>query len=142
MTIEEIELRKILTQMLADNGINRETIADMTREIISEKVDKSVSNVVNHQTNMDYLIQRSCREMTEKYVKSEAYCHAKDAFKDAKVTVDVKYTGLTINNKSEIENKLIEIKALLDAPNCDINACKVLLSNLTTECLTLIRQSE
>lgn len=142
MTVEEIELRKILTQMLADNGINRETIADMTREIISEKVDKSVSNVVNHQTNMDNLIQRSCREMTEKYVKNEAYYHAKNAFKDAKVTVDVKYTGLAINNKSEIENKLIEIKALLDAPNGNINACKVLLSNLTTECLTLIRQSE
>lgn len=26
MTVEQIELRKILTQMLADNGINRETI--------------------------------------------------------------------------------------------------------------------
>ena len=26
MTIEQIELRKMLTQMLADNGINRETI--------------------------------------------------------------------------------------------------------------------
>ena len=28
MTVEQIELRKILTQMLADNGINRETIKD------------------------------------------------------------------------------------------------------------------
>ena len=25
MTVEQIELRKILSQMLADNGINRET---------------------------------------------------------------------------------------------------------------------
>lgn len=33
MTIEQIELRKILSQMLADNGINRETLKEMVNEI-------------------------------------------------------------------------------------------------------------
>ncbi len=34
MTVEQIELRKILTQMLADNGINRETIVDFVKGIV------------------------------------------------------------------------------------------------------------
>lgn len=34
MTIEQIELRKMLAQMLADNGINRETIVDFVKEIV------------------------------------------------------------------------------------------------------------
>lgn len=38
MTVEQIELRKILTQMLADNGINRETIKGFVEEIVSEKL--------------------------------------------------------------------------------------------------------
>lgn len=37
MTVEQVELRKILTQMLADNGINRETIKDFVGEIVSER---------------------------------------------------------------------------------------------------------
>lgn len=42
MTVEQIELRKILTQMLADNGINRETIKGFVEEIVSEKVDRAI----------------------------------------------------------------------------------------------------
>ena len=57
MTIEEIEIRKILTQMLADAGINRTTIQDMVREVIDEKVEKAVYNVSN-QTNIEERIKR------------------------------------------------------------------------------------
>ena len=46
MTVEQIELRKILTQMLADNGINRETLKDLVKEIIEEKVDKSLNTII------------------------------------------------------------------------------------------------
>ena len=46
MTVEQIELRKILTQMLADNGINRETLKDLVKEIIEEKVDKSINTII------------------------------------------------------------------------------------------------
>lgn len=55
MTIEQIELRKILTQMLADNGINRETIVPFVKEIISEKVEKAVSRIIN-ETNLDSMV--------------------------------------------------------------------------------------
>lgn len=46
MTVDQIELRKILTQMLADNGINRETLKDLVKEIIEEKVDKSINTII------------------------------------------------------------------------------------------------
>ncbi|WP_320990381.1 hypothetical protein [Hungatella sp.] len=46
MTVEQIELRKILSQMLADNGINRETLKEMVNEILDEKVEKAVSQVL------------------------------------------------------------------------------------------------
>lgn len=46
MTVEQIELRKILSQMLADNGINRESLKDMVNEILEEKVEKAVSQVL------------------------------------------------------------------------------------------------
>lgn len=43
MTVEQIELRKILSQMLADNGINRETLKEMVNEVLEEKVERAVS---------------------------------------------------------------------------------------------------
>ena len=46
MTVEQIELRKILTQMLADNGINRETIVDFVKGIVDEKVDRAVERKI------------------------------------------------------------------------------------------------
>ena len=47
MTIEEIEIRRILNQMLADNGINRETIKDIIKECIDERVEKALRNLIN-----------------------------------------------------------------------------------------------
>ena len=50
MTVEQIEIRKILNQMLADNGINRETIKDLIKECIDERVEKALRNLI-HQSN-------------------------------------------------------------------------------------------
>ena len=47
MTVEQIELRKILTQMLADNRINRETIKGFVEEIVSEKVDRAIDRIIH-----------------------------------------------------------------------------------------------
>lgn len=90
MTVELIELRKILTQMLADNGINRETIKDVVREIVSEKVDKALSEVF-HQTDVDGTIDR----LMDKYARTAIYDATKtvirekvnDRFSSVSVTV-------------------------------------------------------
>ena len=46
MTIEQIELRRILTQMLADNGINRETITGFVKEIVDEKIEQTIKHIL------------------------------------------------------------------------------------------------
>ena len=40
MTIEEIEMRKIIKEMLSDVGTNRETIDQAVKDIINKKVDE------------------------------------------------------------------------------------------------------
>jgi hypothetical protein len=70
MTIEQIELRKILTQMLADNGINRETIVDFVKDIIDEKVEKAISAAV-HETNIDGIVNSRVRDLTTRAIQEE-----------------------------------------------------------------------
>lgn len=70
MTVEQIELRKILTQMLADNGINRETIVDFVKNIIDEKVEKSINTAV-HETNIDGMVSSRVREITTRAIQEE-----------------------------------------------------------------------
>lgn len=68
MTVEYIELRKILTQMLADNGINRETIAGFVKDIVDEKVDVAINRVL-HEKNMDDLVSTCCKDQIKKEVR-------------------------------------------------------------------------
>lgn len=70
MTIEQIELRKILTQMLADNGINRETIVDFVKGVIDEKVEKAINQAV-HETNIDAMVNSRVKELTTIAIRDE-----------------------------------------------------------------------
>lgn len=70
MTVEQIELRKILTQMLADNGINRETIKGFVEEIVSEKVDRAIDRII-HETNMDSLVRTTIQNTINRTISDE-----------------------------------------------------------------------
>lgn len=70
MTIEQIELRKMLTQMLADNGINRETIVDFVKEIVNEKVEKAIYRTV-HEVDIDSMVRGTVRETTKRALQEE-----------------------------------------------------------------------
>lgn len=70
MTVEQIELRKILTQMLADNGLNRETIKDFVKEIVDEKVEKAIHQVM-HEKDIDSLIISRIKEITTAQIRDE-----------------------------------------------------------------------
>lgn len=70
MTVEQIELRKILTQMLADNEINRETILDFVKEIVDEKVEKAVNQMV-HERDMDSLIHSRTSNIVDRTIRDE-----------------------------------------------------------------------
>lgn len=70
MTIEQIELRKMLAQMLADNGINRETIVDFVKEIVEEKVEKAIYRTV-HEVDIDGMVCGTVRETTKRALQEE-----------------------------------------------------------------------
>lgn len=70
MTIEQIELRKMLAQMLADNGINRETIVDFVKEIVEEKVEKAIYRTV-HEVDIDGMVRGTVRETTKRALQEE-----------------------------------------------------------------------
>ena len=70
MTIEQIELRKMLAQMLADNGINRETIVGFVKEIGEEKVEKAIYRTV-HEVDIDGMVRGTVRETTKRALQEE-----------------------------------------------------------------------
>ena len=87
MTVEQIELRKILTQMLADNGINRETILDFTRSILDEKIDKAIQTAF-HDTNIDNKVQHAIDSELKSAVRDKTRDMVSRAFSNIYVTVN------------------------------------------------------
>ena len=57
MTIEQIEVRRLISQMLADNGINRETIMPFVKEVINEKVDVAAKRIAE-ETNLYDMVKK------------------------------------------------------------------------------------
>ena len=94
MTVEQIEIRKILNQMLADNGINRETIKDIIKECIDERVDKALKHLENKSdgdfANMDGRIQGAI----DKFVKQEIERQAKEVIRQK---VGCFFNNITVN---------------------------------------------
>lgn len=86
MTIEQVELRKILTQMLADNGINRETIIPFVKDIISEKVDIAVNRIV-HETNLSGMVENTIQREITKAVSSEVQGMVRRCFSNISVSI-------------------------------------------------------
>lgn len=95
MTIEQIELRKILTQMLADNGITRETIRKVVTDIIDEKVEKAVKEAI-HNTPASLSIDSEIHKGVSKFVRDEIMSVARSEIRDqikgyfSEITVNVK----------------------------------------------------
>lgn len=94
MTVEQIELRKILSQMLADNGIDRNTISGYVRAIINEKVDRAVEQVVSHETNIDQTIYNTVKEETKKAIRGRVEEAARDKLKSMRLSIDVQVKGV------------------------------------------------
>lgn len=89
MTVEQIELRKILTQMLADNGINRETIVPFVKDIIDQKVDAAIDRVIN-QTNLDEAVRKEVQKTISNQIGSAVRDKINRTFSTVNVTVEMK----------------------------------------------------
>lgn len=87
MTVEQIELRKILTQMLADNGINRETVKGFVEEIVSEKVDRAIDRII-HETNMDSLIARQVQDTIRTTISDEVRWNVRRVLGSVSISIE------------------------------------------------------
>lgn len=87
MTVEQIELRKILTQMLADNGINRETIKGFVEEIVSEKVDRAIDRII-HETNMGSLIARQVQDTIRTTISDEVRWNVRRVLGSVSISIE------------------------------------------------------
>lgn len=66
LSLTQIELRKVINQELAEAGINRNTLVDMVRKTVDEKVQKKVDELFNSSkegiaSNIEYIISRTLR---------------------------------------------------------------------------------
>lgn len=94
MTVEQIELRKILSQMLADNGIDKTTISGFVRAIINENVDRAVEQVISHETNMNYIINNTVKEETKKAIKSKVEEAVRSKLNNMWLNIDIQVEGI------------------------------------------------
>lgn len=92
MTIEQIELRKLLSQMLADNGINRETIVPMVRDVIQEKMDKTAKQIAE-ETNLDNMVRHIIEREIADAVRSEVRAKVKNCFSSISVSIEMQSRG-------------------------------------------------
>jgi hypothetical protein len=92
MTIEQIELRKLLSQMLADNGINRETIVPMVRDVIQEKMDKTAKQIAE-ETNLDDMVRHIIEREIADAVRSEVRANVENCFSSISVSIEMQSRG-------------------------------------------------
>lgn len=92
MTIEQIELRKLLSQMLADNGVNRETIVPMVRDAIQEKMDKAAKRIAE-ETNLDDMVRHIIEREIADAVRSEVSAKVKNCFSSISVSIEMQSRG-------------------------------------------------
>lgn len=109
MTVEQIELRRILNQMLADNGINRETIKDIIKECIDERVEKALRTLINQSDKEFDVLPDRIQKSMDKLLREEISNRARIAINEqvraifSRVVVNVSLNNPTENEGSKDE---------------------------------------
>lgn len=93
MTELQIELRKIISQMLADEGINQTTLREMVEKVIEEKVDKAIYTYLN-QSNTEKLIYKKLEDEISSCMRMELRNKINHCFSNIDVQIN-------LNNKGE-----------------------------------------
>lgn len=93
MTELQIELRKTISQMLADEGINQTTLREMVEKVIEEKVDKAIYTYL-HQSNTEKLIYKKFEDEISSCMRMEIRNKIHDCFSNINVQIN-------LNNKGE-----------------------------------------
>lgn len=102
MTVEEIEMRKVVKEMLSDVGINRETLKQAVKDILEEKINKAIMASM-HETAGGTTFAEKLENYARNYVNSWQFREAhRELVKD---TIKEELQGFRINVeiKKEVE---------------------------------------
>lgn len=98
--IERIMLRDAISQMLADNGINRETLVEMVKENIGEKVEKAMAKALHDcRVNYDSIVREQVSKTIRTEVRECVRETVREALRNTMVTVITKDAHLGGDNR-------------------------------------------
>lgn len=92
MRVEEIAVRQEVRQMLNEAGINKNTLKDMVKEVLSEEVSKACGQALE-ESDFDGTVQRKINENLGKTVrniiKDEISGRVQGIFNRMTISVDI-----------------------------------------------------
>lgn len=98
MTVEEIEVRKVVKEMLSDVGINREMLKQAVKDILEEKINKAIVNAM-HETSggttvkdkiQDYVARRVHSFSFDDEFRNEVEKAVKKEMQNFRISVEIK----------------------------------------------------
>ena len=99
MTVEQITMRQEIRQMLGEAGINRNTMKDLVREVISEEMTKAVKQVM-HEMDIDMAIinktNSSMQELIRKEIRASVDDRVRSTFNRMTIAIDIKDSDGTV----------------------------------------------
>lgn len=102
MTIEEIAIRREIRQILNEAGINKESLKEMAKELLSEELTKATKRALS-ETNVNYEV----RKVVTSYEMRDTIKYAvKEALRDWINGMDIKMEISDKENDQSIEKKL------------------------------------
>ena len=92
MRVEEIALRQEIRQMLNEAGINKNTLKDMVKEVLTETIERATVQAL-HERDLDSAvssnIQRCIDNSTRKIVREEIRNRVSNIFNRMTVSVEI-----------------------------------------------------
>ena len=93
MTVEQIAIRQEIRQMLNEAGINKNSMKELVRDVISEEMTKAVKQVM-HEMDIDTIIRNkttgSLQDAVRKELREAIDQRVRGVFNRMMITVDIK----------------------------------------------------
>lgn len=92
MTVEQIAIRQEVRQLMSEAGINKNTMQDIVREVISEEMTKAVRQVM-HEMDIDTIIRNkatgSLQDSIRRELRDSIDQRVKSVFSRMQISVDI-----------------------------------------------------
>ena len=92
MTVEQIAIRQEIRQMLCEAGINKETLTDMTKGVISEEMQKAIKRALNETNTADNIsrqISNCVDKSVNRLIREEIRDRVNSVFNRMTISIDI-----------------------------------------------------